>query len=442
MRSYLILVMCGLSLIQYFAQSQSLGYLLLIMALAAFVGSVTKAHLMPRWFGSIMLGLGMILEFKKGAGIEGIAQGVLTNLPLLTLIIMVPLLSLPLKLGGYYDAIDAMLRGLKHHPRKLFLGITSVLFLLTPILNLGSLRIIDELLKDLKLPPVMLAKSYLLGFSTTALWSPYFASVALVLYYLKVPLAEYMAYGIGLALLFFITGNLLFAIWSIRHPLDEETLRIESFNTHRNHVLRLGLVIVGLMSITFLLEYLTHWTMFIIVSLLSIISPFLWGIISKGWNRLIPQLVDFRDQAVPSMNNEIVLFISAGLLGNAMQGTSFGHGLKWLLTSLAHQSFLLFAVAVVVIVIVVTFLGVHQIVVVTALVTQMNANELGTTNLVLAMLLMLAWSTSAVLSPVNPLNLLVSRLSGISGIRAGLYANGLHLSIVIILGLLIITVIH
>ncbi len=81
-------------------------------------------------------------------------------------------------------------------------------------------------------------------------------------------------------------------------------------------------------------------------------------------------------------------------------------------------------------------------VIVTALVTQMDAQALGTTPIALAILLMLAWSTSAVLSPVNPLNLLVSRLSGITGLAAGVRANGIHLLIVAILGLSIITIIQ
>jgi hypothetical protein len=441
-RSYLILAMCGLFLIEYFVHSQWLEYAVVVIALAAFGGSVTRAHPMPRAFGIAMMVLGIILELSKGAGIKGICQGISMNLPLITLVILVPLLSLPLKLGGYFDAIDSTLRRLKHHPRKLFAGITSVLFLLGPIMNLGSLRIVDELLREHKLPPMMLAKSYLVGFSTTMLWSPYYASVSLVLYYLQVPVAEYMVYGIGLALLFFLTGNLLFGLWANHHPIQTEPTFDETTIDNKRKLIRLGMIVIGIMSSTFLVEFFTHWSMLVIVSLLSVAFPLLWGALSREWDRMAPQLVDFRDKAVPIMNNEIVLFTSAGLLGNAMQGTSIGHGIKWLLNSLAHQSFLLFAFAVISIIVVVTFIGVHQIVVVTALVTQMNPQELGTNNHVLAMLLMLAWSISSVLSPVNPLNLLVSRLSGTTSIETGIRANGLHLSIVTVLGLIVLTIIH
>jgi hypothetical protein len=449
LRSYLILGMCGLFLVQYFASLQWLEPIVIIMTLIAFAGSVTKANPTARWFGVSMLVVGIALEFGKGTGMEGISKGISMNLPLLTLVILVPLLAWPLKLGGYFGAIHMLLQSLRHHPHKLFTGITSVLFILGPILNLGSIRIVDELLKDLKLPPALLAKSYAVGFSTTMLWSPYYASVALVLYYLQIPVNAYMAYGIGLALLFLLTGNVLFALSlrSRRHPFHmgdslEAPFTDEAVKAYPQKLLRLGLIVTGLMGTTFLLESLTHWSMLVIVSLIAIAFPVGWGLFTQGWSRLIPYWIDFRDQSVPLMNNEIVLYTSAGLLGSSMQGTSFGEGIQWLLNTLAHQSFLLFVVSVVVMVVAVTFVGLHPMVIVTALVTQMNATELGTSNQVLAMLLMLSWSISSVLSPVNPLNLMVSRLTGLSGLEVGVRHNGLHLLIVAVIGIAVITIIH
>ena len=442
-RSYLILLMCGLFLIQYFVQSYWLEYLVVVMALAAFVGSVTKASSMPRWLGITMMGLGMVLEFQTGEGIEGIIRGISMNLPLLTLVILVPLLSFPLKLSGDFEIIYSILHHLRSHPRKIFAGITSVVFLLGPILNLGSIRVVDDLLKNLKLPSVILAKSYSVGFSTTMVWSPYYASVGLVLYYLNVPMGEYLPYGIGMALLFLFVGNIIFWIRSRRHPIgNEEPVTEQPSNIKISHLLRLSLKVVGFLSITLLLEQFTQWSMLVIVSLFSIAFPLLWGIVTKKWKLLFPLLIDFRDKGVPIMNNEILLLTSAGLLGASLQGTSFGSGIKYFLNSVAHQSFLLFAIVVMMIVVIISFVGVHQMVVVTALVTQMNAVELGTTTHVLAMLLLLSWSVSSVLSPLNPLNLLVSRLSGFSGIETGLRMNGVHISIVTLIGLLVITVIH
>ena len=152
MRSYLILGMCGLFLIQYFVHYNWLQYMVVAMSLLVFAVSAIKANSFPRWLGILMMGTGMILEFDKGTGLAGISKGILMILPLICLVTLAPLLSLPLRLGGYFEAISFLLRNLLHQPKKLYAGITSTLFLLSPILSLGSVRIINEFLEDLELP--------------------------------------------------------------------------------------------------------------------------------------------------------------------------------------------------------------------------------------------------------------------------------------------------
>lgn len=190
-----------------------------------------------------------------------------------------------------------------------------------------------------------------------------------------------------------------------------------------------------------LIEMVTHWSMIVIVCLVSIILPFLFGIVSRSLKRMIPSLVDFRDRTVPMMNNEIMLFMSAGMLAFAMKGTPVANQLSVFLTAVANQSFLLFALAIIAIVLLVTYIGIHQIAAVGTLAMQLNAAELGMSNLGLAMLLLLTWSLSTALSPFSGLNLMVSRFTNRSGVQVGLRANGVHLSVMALIGIAIISVI-
>ncbi|UPG63423.1 hypothetical protein [Metabacillus endolithicus] len=66
MRSYLILIMCFLFLIQYFVQQTWLGYVVVTFVIASFFASVIEARGFPRIIGLIMMGTGIILEFYKG----------------------------------------------------------------------------------------------------------------------------------------------------------------------------------------------------------------------------------------------------------------------------------------------------------------------------------------------------------------------------------------
>lgn len=448
MRSYFILSMCLLSIIQYFVRLPALQALLAVSATAAFLGSATHARKLPRFFSVLMFAAGAALTLWKGEGIAAMAQGITANLPLLTLLVLVPLLSIPFKLGGFFDAILFYLKRLGRSPRKLFAGITSVLFVMGPILNLGAIRIVHELVKELRLNASMLSKAYLVGFSTTILWSPYYAAVGIVLLYLHVSVGSYMLYGFGLALLFLLVGNVLFGWWARTRPLavgpgdGEAEEGEETERTHRGKIRRLPVWIGALMLITLAAEAWTHWSMLVLVSLLALLFPLVWSLTSGAWDAFRAQLIDFRDRSVPMMHNETMMYISAGFFGQALKGSSFGNGVSLLMNELAARSFLLFALFIVVTMLAVTFVGIHQVVVVTVLATQMDPAALGTSKEILAMVVMLAWGASSILSPVNPINLLVSGLVNKSSLDVGLRDNGVYLLVTCALGLAILTLIH
>lgn len=443
MKSYFILLMCFLFLIQYFVHSLWLSYVLAIFATLAFTASIMLAKPLPRFFSLLMFISGGVLTAIKGQGLDAAAQGITANLPLLTLLVLVPLLSIPLKMGGFFDSILVYLKRYENHPRKMFAGITTVLFFLGPILNIGAIRIVHELMKDLRLNATFLSKAYLVGFSSTILWSPYYAAVGITLLYLHVSIADYMSYGFGIAVLFLFTGNVLFGFWLKKQNLGTDAQQRGDISPiHRKKIKLLAFLILSLMIITVAAESVTHWSMLVLVSLLALVFPALWGLFSSQWGLMKEHLIDYRDKSVPIMNNEIIMYISAGFFGQALKGTSFGQGINEFMTGLAQISFLLFALLILVTMIVVTFIGIHQVVIVTVLATQMDPQMIGTSKEILAMVIMVAWAASSIISPVNPINLLVSGLVKKSSIEVGIRDNGRYLFVVCTLGIAILTFFH
>jgi hypothetical protein len=443
MKSYFILMMCFLFLIQYFVHSYELQFILAIFAIIAFCVSITLARTVPRIFSILMFIAGVIFTYLKGQGVETAAQAITSNLPLLTLLVLVPLLSIPFKMGGYFDSILLYLKRFKNNPRKMFMGISTVLFFLGPILNLGSIRIVHELIKDLRLNSTLLSKAYLVGFSATILWSPYYAAVGIVLLYLHVSIGQYLLYGFGFAVLLLVAGNLIFGLWAQKRlpKIADQHYELIS-RDHRKKIKTLAILIFTLMLITVIAESITHWSMLVLVSLLALFFPIIWSFFSKQWGTFQLYLIDYRDKAVPIMNNEITMYISAGFFGQSLKGTSFGHGINEFMIQLSQVSFLLFALFILLTMVCVTFIGIHQVVVVTVLATQMDPVMLGTSKEILALLFMLAWSASSVLSPVNPINLLVSSLIKKSSIQVGVRDNGLYLIIVCTIGIALLTYFH
>jgi len=443
MRSFLILAMCLLFLVQYFVQVHWLQLVVLFISFLVFLSSARYASPIPRILGIIMMCGGIIIEWNKGTGIQGISDGIFLILPLLCLIILVPLISIPLRLGGWFHSISHFLQNLTHHPRKLYAGITGTLFLLSPILNLGSIRIMNDFLKDLKLPSAISAKGYIVGFSTATLWSPYFASVSLILHYLNVPFKEFLLYGFSFSLIMLGTGNLLFYLWEKRHPLSlTELNELPLARKQKNDLVKVVLFILFLLTTCLFIERITKWSMMVIVCLLSILIPLLSGILTWNWKKMIPFYREYVQQTVPMVNNEITLFMSAGMLAFALKGTGIMNHVSLFLHELANQSFLLAALGIILIVFLLTYLGIHQIAVIGALAMQLNGAELGMSNNALAMILLLSWAISTAISPFSGLNLMVSRFASLTGNQVGLRMNGMYLLAVTFIGIAIISFIH
>jgi hypothetical protein len=286
----------------------------------------------------------------------------------------------------------------------------------------------------------MSAKSYVVGFSTATLWSPYFASVSLILHYLNLPFKEFFLYGLGFSLLMLVTGNLMFYFWEKGHPLKiAQSTEVSLGKEQRSHLFKLVLFVILLMSSCFFIERMTNWSMIVIVCLISILLPLLFGIISRNIKGMIPLVKDYRDCTVPMVNNEIMLFMSAGMLAFALKGTNVMNGVSLYLNNLAAQSFILVAIAIILIVFCLTYMGIHQIAVVGALAMQLNGAELGMSNNALAMILLLSWAISTAISPFSGLNLMVSRFVNLSGNQVGLRVNGFYMLAITLMGIAVIS---
>ncbi len=62
MRSYLILGMCALYLIQYFLALPWLQLVVVALSLLAFIGSALKVDRFPHWLGIFMMTAGIIID--------------------------------------------------------------------------------------------------------------------------------------------------------------------------------------------------------------------------------------------------------------------------------------------------------------------------------------------------------------------------------------------
>lgn len=442
-KSNILLTMCILYILHFFTDLYSIKLILATLTGIAFVLCIPKATYVPKYLSILMTIIGVYIGVINENGIEAIVDGVIKNVPLLTLILLVPLLSIPLEIGGYLKEIRFYIQKFINNPKKTFVNIVLYIFLLGPVLNLGVVRVVHDLINKLNINEKLLGKAYLTGFSAVIIWSPYFSSVALVLFLLEIPVLEYLPFGLMLAIIVLVIGILVFKNEEITtKEITIEENQVENTLKNRKKSIKMFFSIFVLIVSAFLFEFLTKWPMMLIISIISVIFPIIYVCSYRKFTDFKRHIKIFRTEIVISMNNEVVIFVSVGIFGQAISGTNFANKIAFLFFQVSSYSFIIFLIVIAAFIISLSFAGIHPIIFVTAVMTQISPKVIGTSPIVLALITMLSWSISAVISPSNPLNLLVSQYVKQPSIVVGLKLNWIYLLAISVAGITYIYVVH
>ncbi|SFJ49217.1 hypothetical protein SAMN04487936_102388 [Halobacillus dabanensis] len=424
--------MCLFYLIYFFFPFPALFYVLSGFCLAVYFSSVLNVKGVARFITLTLFLLALLINWNtKDAPFEIGLEGIQQNLPLLALISLVPMLSIPLKAGGYFHSIKHFMRKWEDQPRLAFFGLSSFLALISPILNMGSVKIVHEMVDKLRINPMILGKSYLIGFTSSMLWSPYFASVAIVLHEVGGRFNQYIVLGMAVALLQLIIGNLLFLRSSKKlygngkRGKEDLTGEVEDDQVHRGNLLKILCMLVVMIFSLLILEHVTRISMLTLVSLIAVFVPLLWAAVLNQWKVLATEFEGYL-RKISHMDHEITLFLSAGLFGLAIRNTVFADQLQSFLMGFAEQSLLLFVLIIFLVVLFFAFIGVHQIVVIPILASQVSASSVGMSPEFLALIFIMSWSITAVLCPLNAINIIVSNCLERNGFTIGFRWNGTY----------------
>ena len=439
-KSWLILALCASSIVNFFLQSESVRLLSAALTLIVFALALPGARRFTGVLSLIMFISALFIHLRTGGGLYATAEIIVANLPLITLIIAVPLLSVPWKEEGYFSSVQTLIRRWHANSRRIFAGISGFIFIFGPVLNLGILRLVHDMVKDLKLSERLLARAYLTGFSAIVIWSPFFASTAYVLYLLDVPIADYVPIGLPFAILQLVIGNLLFwfaakKLARSRRELPPEAVPALSA-ADRNNILYLILMLSVIIVSIFAIEIFTRYPIMIIVVMVSVLFPFAWGAVRNKWRRLRAQLAEYKSNSVTSMDNEIIMLVSAGMFGASLSGTPLSAGIQEVFVSVSSFSFPLFGAGIILIIMILGAAGLHPIAVVAVLASQMSPELIGARPETLALFIMIGWSAVAVISPVMALNVLVSQYLNRSSYEVGIGSNALYLACLVGIGTL------
>jgi hypothetical protein len=355
-----------------------------------------------------MLIVGVTIIISSEPSTTYIIEGITKNLPLISLIIVVPLLSIPILIGNYHEAISEFTLRYARKPNQIFLFISGIFFVLAPILNIGSIHVVHSMVNNLKLPNSFLGRIYVRGVLSASTWAPYFASVFLVLYFYNIPLYDYLFYGLLLGVLQVFISYFLFTF------SESKTIPLPTFQETRNgnsqKLIEILTVLILLTLTIFLSELLSTGDIIIMITITVIICTFLWCIYLRKVQTFKSELILFVRNILPSRANEIVLFLSAGFFGFIVSSTTVGELLNILWIRVAEESILLVIFATMIFISFLSFLGIHQIVTVSIILSSISNEAVGINNITMSLILLSAYAVGGTISPIAPANVVVANL--------------------------------
>lgn len=358
--------------------------------------------------------------------------GVLTNLPVLLLILLVPLIMIPIREKGYLESVSLIMEKVKNTPEKLFLSITSFTALLAPVFNLASIRVVNSPIENIYLPKQILSSSYFIGFTTSMLWSPYLGSLAIVIFYVGIPMSSYLTIGLiyaGVQLL------IILVIMQFMHKTTKtkkNNLRIE--RSHFNNIFKFFLIIFSLIIILITVEYLTGVSMVVLVSVIAIIFPLMWMVSIKKFFEFKREFRIYL-MNIPNMSNEIALFLSSGVFGSVIQRTQISEWINLIFILVFDYSVIFLVILIYLIIVVMGLIGVHPIIVTPIIAQQIDYISLGINPIIIVITLITGWAISAILSPFDNLNLIVRKI-----VNESTLTIGFNWSRIIVCNLLVVSI--
>ncbi|GAB3809063.1 hypothetical protein GCM10028868_38980 [Virgibacillus kimchii] len=370
----------------------------ILTGMAAII-SVFYSKGLPKMFGLAMILVGCSVFFYQQQPLEVWAEGITRNLPLVCLIVVVPVLGIPIGLGNYNSYLAGITSRFQKKPQWIYLFISGLFSLIAPITNLGSMYIIHAMLEKLKLPARLLGSVYPRGFTSVHTWSPYFASVFLVVYSLQIPMYQYLPYGLLLSVFQILVGYGLFRFIEMK---DMAWRAERDMGMNYKKLIELFAVLFLLTGFIFVLEPFVELSVSVVITLTVFLFAVLWTAYLGFPKNFFKEANKYRKMIMPSRANEVNLLLTAGFFGLVLTYTPVSAFVQQVWGGMANISIFLLIVLTISFITLLSFVGVHQIVTISTFVATVSYDDLGIHVMVLAMMLLSAWSVAATISPVSP----------------------------------------
>lgn len=372
------------------------------------------------WICLVLLVTGGSLMLYHHVPLVEWANALRVNLTLVSVFLLVPLLGIPVRTGGYVAALKVVLFRKLNDPNLFFLGTTMLTHILGVVLNIGAISIVYELTKASQMPnPRLVANAINRGFVTALYWSPYFSAMALILSQFPNIWSSIVGYALALVLVSFgvsyaIEWPLLRSVPRVQGEATKEVDDEQELEKAKRKVCELFVLLLLMVSVVLLLEVITPYPMVLIICVISILFPLVWCFLCGKGAAYREECKRHLYAGIPRMKKEMILFLIAGFFSGAFVHAEISQYLIEAIHAVFGSFTMGIAFFIALLVVLSAVVGVHPIVLVTILITGIEPEWIGVSPAYYCLLVLASWGISNTVAPTAAANNLLANLTKVN----------------------------
>lgn len=414
-------------LVQTVGHLSALARPMTILAVAAILISFPAASWLSRILATLFLGAGTIMMVRSGAGVGDWFAAHGEMMYLLALFSVVPMLSAPVRLGGYGHAIETVLRSRVRGVNQLNCLITALAFLCGSFMSMAAIPIMMTSMAQvvrhypLKDPQRFATVSAIGGYVLPILWTPVSGVVGVVLFSLHLEWTAMFPVLFGMSLVGLLGNWLLFYLFEARGTPAVAAQEPVDPAARKAALPRLLQMVAGIVLLVLCIgacERVLRISLVSAVILVSLPYAFLWSALLGRGRGFGAALREHFVQRLPRQADQFALFLSAGFFVRAMHFSGVDHAANlWLLAWHARLGTHWFLSLMPVMALAAAYVGVHPLIAIALLGEALRPDVLGIAPAQLAVALVGSSVLTYLLGPFSGTLGLVQSLTSVSSFR-------------------------
>ncbi|NLT94905.1 MAG: hypothetical protein GXW85_05120 [Clostridia bacterium] len=395
---------------EFFAINTKVFIFLSSLGMVAFLASsLYKNKGFQLYVSLISLAVGHFLLYKYHLGFDVWYESLMKGLGMPVLFVVIPLISFPIKYGDYLGAIESFVKTKSKKPGFLFSFLAVTHLVLSIALDIGSIPVLQNILKQVKFPKKFLALLYAAGYSSFIAFSPYNPLVIMVLLFSSVTYSEYFFTGLAMVALIILVTTVL--VKADKKLLEEFQTNLSfSGQNNRSHKKAYELLVnifflIGLASICGKILPLSN--VLYTITIIIVVYSMVWGLLLKVLDKYKSEFRGYSENFL-SFKGFLPFLISANFLGSIVSFTPIKESIEDMVLILNHLPTYFVILFFIVLTMLLSAIGVHMMITVTTYAMTITPGLIGLSNTAFAVTLLTCWFMAMLISPFVPYNMVVA----------------------------------